>query len=244
MKRVEPRAAPDAPKRPARNADSRGSGAKERFERIYLKIRSRICQLEYAPGTRLSEEALAREFTVSRTPIRSVLSRLEGEGLVQSRHGVGTFVTDVDYAALAEVYRLRLELAALIGKLKPRQPNARDLKKIETIARKCAMIPEAKAPKREFSRINIDFFESLVAMTANQPMQDVLRRLFYQSARIWMTAMPEQEVNRESKIFHREINEIIDAVKDGCLKKVGKLRRKHISEGLGRLLMYVGEPSD
>ena len=70
--------------------------ARERFERIYKTIRDRICLLEYEPGARLGEEELAREFGVSRTPLRRVLSRLEGEGLLESRHGVGTFVTDVD----------------------------------------------------------------------------------------------------------------------------------------------------
>ena len=67
--------------------------ARERFERIYGIIRDRICLLDYAPGMRLGEEELAKEFGVSRTPIRRVLSRLETEGLLESRHGVGTFVT-------------------------------------------------------------------------------------------------------------------------------------------------------
>jgi DNA-binding transcriptional regulator YhcF (GntR family) len=87
------------------------TGARERFERIYGTIRDRICLLEYEPGTRLAEEDLAREFGVSRTPIRRVLSRLESEGLVESRHGVGTFVTDVDIDNLAQVFQLRMELA-------------------------------------------------------------------------------------------------------------------------------------
>ena len=79
---------------------------RERFERMYKAIRDRICLLEYEPGARLSEEELAREFGVSRTPLRRVLSRLESEGLLESRHGVGTFVTDVDIDALLPVYRL------------------------------------------------------------------------------------------------------------------------------------------
>jgi AraC-like DNA-binding protein len=53
----------------------RPSPARERLERIYATIRDRICLLEYQPGERLSEEQLAAEFAVSRTPIRRVLSR-------------------------------------------------------------------------------------------------------------------------------------------------------------------------
>src|SRR3546814_8186046 len=70
--------------------------SQERFARIYHALRDRICLLEYPPGLRLSEEEIAQEFDVSRTPVRRVLARLESEGLVEARHGVGTMVTSVD----------------------------------------------------------------------------------------------------------------------------------------------------
>src|SRR5205823_1498223 len=91
--------------------------ARERFDRLYAIIRDRICTLEYPPGMRLSEEVLAAEFGVSRTPVRRVLTRLETEGLVEARHGVGTIVTDADLAELAQFYPIRMELAVLVGRL-------------------------------------------------------------------------------------------------------------------------------
>ena len=145
------------------------TGARERFERIYGTIRDRICLLEYEPGARLAEEDLAREFGVSRTPIRRVLSRLESEGLVESRHGVGTFVTDVDIDNLAQVFQLRMELAELIGKLDPLPRSPKDLERVGSIVMRCDKLlegPEAKA----YARINMDFFQELAAMTGNQPL--------------------------------------------------------------------------
>src|ERR671924_307444 len=109
------------------------SMSRERFERIYKTIRDRICLLEYQPGERLGEEELAREFNVSRTPIRRLLSRLEGEGLLESRHGVGTFGTDVDIDSLAQVFQLRMELAELMGKLDPIPRSGEDVKRVRSI---------------------------------------------------------------------------------------------------------------
>jgi DNA-binding GntR family transcriptional regulator len=109
----------DAAARPATANPPRPPSARERSERIYRILRDRICLLEYAPGSHLSEEELAQEFEISRTPVRRVLARLESEGLVQSVHGVGTIVTDVDIEELQQVYHLRMELAELIGKLSP-----------------------------------------------------------------------------------------------------------------------------
>ena len=82
--------------------------ARERFERIYNTIRDRICLIEYEPGARLGEEELAREFGVSRTPVRRVLARLvPGEAY--------------DLDALAELTGLQpAELLPVAGRSAPR----------------------------------------------------------------------------------------------------------------------------
>jgi len=54
----------------------------------------RIRDGRLGPGAKLaSESALMAEFGVSRTVIREALSKLQAAALVQTRHGIGTFVT-------------------------------------------------------------------------------------------------------------------------------------------------------
>ena len=106
--------------------ERKASAARERFDRLYATLRDRICLLEYPPGTRLSEEALAEEFGVSRTPLRRVLGWLELQGLLKSVHGVGTIVTDVDIEELTQVYQLRMELAELLGQAVAHHAGRRD----------------------------------------------------------------------------------------------------------------------
>src|SRR6266404_2003907 len=132
------------------------SVSRERFDRIYKSSRDRICLLEYEPGTRLAEEELAQEFGVSRTPIRSVLSRLEGVGLLPSRHGAGTFVTDVDIEALTQVFQLRMELAVLLGKLDPIARSPEDIDRVRSLLGRCHALTGELDP-REFARLNMDF---------------------------------------------------------------------------------------
>ncbi|MBC7705112.1 MAG: FadR family transcriptional regulator, partial [Rhodoferax sp.] len=46
------------------------------------------------PGDKLpTEAAIMERFDVSRTVVREALSKLQAAGLVQTRHGIGTFVT-------------------------------------------------------------------------------------------------------------------------------------------------------
>ena len=57
-------------------------------------LSDRIRDGRLAPGAKLAtESALMTEFGVSRTVIREALSKLQAAALVQTRHGIGTFVT-------------------------------------------------------------------------------------------------------------------------------------------------------
>lgn len=212
--------------------------ARERFERIYSMIRDRICLLEYAPGMRLAEEELAREFGVSRTPIRRVLTRLEAEGLLESRHGVGTFVTTVDTANLMQVYEFRMELAELIGKLDPLPRTETDLDRIRAILADCDKLLEAPDPRR-IAQINMEFFQELASMIGNAPLREISERLYYQTHRIWLTSIPNLNLRDEIVAFGREIAEILSAMEVGDLEAVGYIRRSHISMCVARMKKFA-----
>jgi DNA-binding GntR family transcriptional regulator len=215
----------------------RPSPARERLERIYATIRDRICLLEYQPGERLSEEQLAAEFAVSRTPIRRVLSRLEAEELVEIRHGVGNFVTDVDEGDLRQVYRLRMELAVLIGRLDPLPRDAADLARLESLLERCDRLSRQPDPPA-FARLNMDFFLELNAMIGNRPLREVTARLYYLTSRIWLKSVPRLNLGDEIAIFRREMGETLAVLQSGDLEAVGHIRRHHISMSAKRMMEY------
>ena len=223
-------------------APPRPLSARGRFERIYRILRDRICLLEYAPGSRLSEEELAQEFAISRTPVRRVLARLEAEGLVQSVHGVGTIVTDVDIEELQQVYHLRMELAELIGKLSPIPRGPADLDRIRTLIARCDAAlrdPDQGA----FLRLNMDFFYEVTAMTGNQPLREISERLYIQVARVVLKMMPQLGLVEEFLAFRREMEEILAAAEIGDLASVGYIRRAHISMSFLRMMRHAGAVS-
>ncbi len=84
---------------------------------IYLKLRQMVLTLELAPGAALSENELAASLGVSRTPVRESLILLAQEGLVQVFPKIGSFVSRVDPAQVADAQFLReaVELASLDG---------------------------------------------------------------------------------------------------------------------------------
>mgnify|MGYP001332605917 CR=1 FL=1 len=210
--------------------------ARNRFERMHDQIRTRIVLLDYAPGERLSEEALAAEFGISRTPLRRVLARLESEGLLQSVHGVGTFVTDVDIAELAQTYRLRLELAELTGKLDSVPPDEALWGAFDALCARSKALIAAPDPRR-FAQLNMDFFLALLRLTSNEPLREISERLYFQTTRIWLKSVFASliDLTDEVLVFDREIEDILRALRIGDLHAAALIQRAHISMSFERM---------
>jgi GntR family transcriptional regulator len=63
------------------------------YLRIYRALKRRIEVGELAPGARLpAQRLLSRDFNVTLMTLRQAIQLLEREGLVKTRHGLGTFV--------------------------------------------------------------------------------------------------------------------------------------------------------
>ncbi|MGK5115190.1 MULTISPECIES: GntR family transcriptional regulator [unclassified Geodermatophilus] len=64
--------------------------------KVVRSLERRLSQGEWAAGDRLpSEPTLAKELGVSRVTVRAALAQLENDGIVNRRHGSGTYVNSV-----------------------------------------------------------------------------------------------------------------------------------------------------
>lgn len=105
-----PRAVPSAPspgsaRLPPLELDPR-RGART-SDRVYDLLVSAIRDLRLAPTTTLSENVLAGQLGVSRTPIREALARLADAGLVEVTPQVGTRVARISMAEVREAQWIR-----------------------------------------------------------------------------------------------------------------------------------------
>ncbi|MGX9962343.1 GntR family transcriptional regulator [Roseomonas sp. F4] len=79
-------------------------------EQAYEAIKRGILDSRYAPGALLSENQLADELEISRTPIREALRELAGGGLVRILPQRGIVVSELSVHDIVEVYQLREQL--------------------------------------------------------------------------------------------------------------------------------------
>ena len=65
------------------------------YRQIAEALRQRIDSGEYEPGTQLpTEDELIAEYHMSRNTVRAAIKELATAGLVETRHGIGTFVPE------------------------------------------------------------------------------------------------------------------------------------------------------
>jgi GntR family transcriptional regulator len=65
------------------------------WEQVYNYLKVRLVQGHFPPGHKLpAESELAKSLNVSRVSLREALQRLELEGYIERKRGVGTFVID------------------------------------------------------------------------------------------------------------------------------------------------------
>jgi DNA-binding GntR family transcriptional regulator len=99
------------------------SPAETLSERLGEQLRRKITQGEFAPGQRLSEQALSDSLGVSRNTLREAFRVLVKDGLVKHEPNRGVFVAVPDLASIIDIYRVRrmIECQAL-AQAYPRHP--------------------------------------------------------------------------------------------------------------------------
>ncbi|MFT0171428.1 GntR family transcriptional regulator [Paraburkholderia mimosarum] len=86
-------------------------------EEVYKVLVDAICEGSLGPGTRLTQEEIAEQLSVSRSPVLQALRLLKKDGLVHDAPGRGVVVAPLDLQWLSNLYEIRGTLDALAAKL-------------------------------------------------------------------------------------------------------------------------------
>jgi DNA-binding GntR family transcriptional regulator len=74
------------------------------------QIRAAILEGRFGPAERISQDQIAEELSLSRSPVREALRQLNREGLVRITPNAGAEVVTLDPIAVVDIYRLREKL--------------------------------------------------------------------------------------------------------------------------------------
>ncbi len=82
-------------------------------ESAYNLIKHKLLNLEFAPGTRIREDLIAEEISMSRTPVREAINQLVSEGLLHSVPRKGLFFIDLSPGEINDLIDVRGALESL-----------------------------------------------------------------------------------------------------------------------------------
>lgn len=148
---------------------------------IYQELKKRIILMEYKPGSVLREKEIMDDFGVSRTPVREAFIRLEMEGLVRIIPNLGTFVADVSFQQLKDVFEIRSFLVRLTGQLAAARITEDELAEIRV---RIERMQETRDPKM-LMQIDGEIHDIINRATKNEALVKILGTLHDQAVRIW-----------------------------------------------------------
>jgi DNA-binding GntR family transcriptional regulator len=153
-------------------------------EQAYDRLEEMIVTLRLAPGAVLSEQALATELAIGRTPVREALQRLSHEGLVLVLPRKAIIVTDTDPRRQLLVLEVRRELERLLARAS--SERATDAERARFLAIADGMSAAATANDDiAFMRLDREMNGLLIQAAHNDYAARSMRFLNGHSRRFW-----------------------------------------------------------
>lgn len=139
-------------------------------------IRDLIESGELAPGARVTEQALAARFGVSRTPLREALRALASEGFIALSPNRGARVAELSPADVDEIFPVMAQLESLAGELAA--PRLTDLELAELRALHYQMVLHYKRGERaDYAALNEQIHDKILAAAGNATLTGLYRSL-------------------------------------------------------------------
>ena len=180
-------------------------------DRAYHDLKFRILEGRLPPGTTLLEAEVASLLSLSRTPVREALIRLEEEDLVEVRPRHGITVKSQSLDDLAQIYDvlspLEVKAAALLAR---RGLEADDVRRLLGLIEQMERETE-RGDIVQWSHLDNLFHSELVGLCGNRRLQGALRLCWDQQYRAHMAIVKLRPGPTQSDREHRAIFEAIRA---------------------------------
>lgn len=137
------------------------------YQEVAARLRERIYSQDLVPGAAVDEQALAKEYGISRTPMREALKVLYAEGLVVLEPRRGCFVTELKDQDIDELFPLMALLEGRCAYEAVKKAKAGDIKKVEDLHNKLEKYAAANDVEKYFEQ-NCLIHELVQKMACNK----------------------------------------------------------------------------
>lgn len=172
------------------------------------KLRDAIISGNFKPGDRLNESKLAREFNVSRIPVREALMQLQEQGLVMNHPRRGMFVNKLSDEETQKINSVRVVLEAEAIKLCRKRLTLVMHKHLQDIV--ATMEAWEGGPELDAAAIDLSFHRAVWEYSGN----DYLHKTLDTVVPVLFTHQALENISNEQVRWrlnhHRQLLEVIE----------------------------------
>jgi DNA-binding GntR family transcriptional regulator len=221
----------DMGSRDAANKDlpARGSSRvvhREHWELICEDLKDRIIEGELAPGTRLTEMALAEEYGVSTGPVRTALMSLVQQGIATSTSRRRTEVVTFDRQDIDELY----DVLEALERMAVREVAIKmDAPTYEALLERLNVLEEAQDSGDALAGVHadLDFHRTICQVSGNTRLLGLWEQLAEQARLIIATTIRFKPTTAAANAAHMPI---LRALKTGDPDKAEATITRHFKE--------------
>ena len=206
----------------------------------YQQLKKKVIERHFKPGSKLDIKALSEQLGIGRMPIQDAITRLKADGLVNSRHRVGTYVVPLDKKTLENMFEAREMIEYWVTPRVIFYLRDADLEELHTILSQADKLLIGVTDKtfdyRQFVELDQQFHLKLVQICNNEHMIQMYTSL-NSHLQIGKTyALQALSRSQEGQAEHKAIHE---AFSERDVEKARLVQQAHINrsrEGVLRLL--------
>lgn len=199
---------------------------------LYHRLLSDMTSGQFGNGARLRVQAIAERYGTSVNPVREVLRRMEGEGLVRFEKNKGATVTTLDRQSVINVYELIVLIEPYLVAGFAEICDSSDVAELTRIhTRLKDMSP---LDRQLFGEVDMEFHQAIVQNHYN----DRVVRTWLNQRQLLNTLTRRHGLTKERYMdILVEHDELLDAFRANDRVRATEVITKHI-EGAGRALTF------
>ncbi|KNA46563.1 FCD domain-containing protein [Vibrio cholerae MZO-2] len=187
-----------------------------------------IVEGQLAPGSKISEPELAKQFQVSRGPLREALMRVEGLGLIERVPHIGARVIQLSPTKLVELYAVREALEGMAARLAARNITEIELAGLESLlSTHSTHIDQVEGASYFHQQGDFDFHYRIIQASRNQQLIGLLCDELYHLLRMYRYQSPRSHSRPVEALEEHKF--ILRAIRQRDEELAEMLMRRHIS---------------
>ncbi len=197
-------------------------------EKVYQNLRSDILSGTFRDQEELRENALAKVYGVSRTPVREAIRQLALEGLVDTIPNRGAYVHNIHGKDVKDVYAIRSLLEGLAARWAVENITDEQIEAMEEVLYMSEYYRKKELWEQVYKCDN-KFHDLMYAASGSHLLEHMLRTFHEYVQQVRKSALQDE---KRAKSSFEEHAAILDAIKKGQADAAADLAKQHIDNAV------------